>query len=121
ASLSGAGYLSAHLNVRNRPKENRLSAVVELDATDISQHTENVSMHWPAMPLHAGDVVELKLLPPGDPPSEMRMTSDDPRNLFASAENAEELVSLVSEFEGSSWIWSHALSRRNHRRNLKNS
>jgi len=72
ASMSGAGYLSAHLNVRNRPKENRLSAVVELDATDTSQQTENVSMHWPAMPLHAGDVVELKLMPPGegDPPFE---------------------------------------------------
>jgi len=70
ASLSGAGYLSAHLNVRNRPKENRLSAVVELDATDTFQQTENVTMHWTAMPLHAVCFVELKLMPPGegDPP-----------------------------------------------------
>jgi len=64
--------------------------VVQLDVTDTSQETENVRMDWPSITLHAGDVVELKLLPPGDPPSEMRMTSDDPRNLFASAENAEE-------------------------------
>ena len=40
AALSGAGYLSAHLNVRNRPREDHLSAVVELDATDTSQQTE---------------------------------------------------------------------------------
>lgn len=100
-SLSGAGYLSAHLNVRNRPKENRLSAVVQLDATDTSQKTENVRMDWPSIPLHAGDVVELKLLPPGegDPPSETRRTSEDPRNLFAHAENAAELVKVVSDFE----------------------
>jgi hypothetical protein len=92
ASLSGAGYLSAHLNVRNRPKENHLSAVIRLDATDTSLETENVSMDWPSIPLHAGDVVELKLLPPGegDPPSETRRTSEDPRNLFARAENAAE-------------------------------
>ena len=58
-------------------------------------------MHWPAMPLHAGDVVELKLMQPGegDPPSETRRTSEDPRNLFASAENAAELVKIVSDFE----------------------
>ena len=71
ASLSGAGYLSAHLNVRDRPKENHLSAVVQLVATDTSQDTENVRMDWPSIPLHAGDAVELKLLPPGegDPPA----------------------------------------------------
>jgi hypothetical protein len=101
AALSGAGYLSAHLNVRNRPKENHLSAVVRLDATDTSLKTENVSMDWPSIPLHAGDVVELKLLPPdeGDPPSETRRTSQYPRNLFAREENAAELVKIVSDFE----------------------
>ena len=101
ASLSGAGYLNAHLNVRNRFKENDLSAVVRMHATDTSQETENVSMDWPAIPLHAGDVVELKLLPPGegDPPSQTRRTSEDPRNLFARAENAAELIKIVSEFE----------------------
>jgi len=88
ASLSGAGYLSAHLNVRNRPKENDLSAVVRMHATDTSQEAENVSMDWPAIPLHAGDVVELTLLPlgEGDPPTETRSSSEDPRNLFARAE-----------------------------------
>jgi len=102
AALSGAGYLSAHLNVRNRPKENRLSAVVRMHATDTSLETENVRMDWPTIPLHGGDVVELKLLPPGEgaPPSETRRTSEDPRNLFASAENAAELVKIVSDFEG---------------------
>ena len=102
AALSGAGYLNAHLNARNRSKENHLSADVRLDATDTSRETENVRMDWPAIPLHAGDVVELKLMPPGegDPPSETRRTSEDPRNLFARAENAAELVNLVSEFEG---------------------
>jgi hypothetical protein len=86
---------------RSRPKENHVSAVVQLDATDTSQQTENVPMYWPAIPLHAGDVVELKLLPPGegDPPSETRRTSEDPRNLFASADNAAELVKVVSDFE----------------------
>lgn len=58
-------------------------------------------MDWPSIPLHAGDVVELKLLPQGegDPPSETRRTSEDPRNLFARAENAAELVKIVSDFE----------------------
>ena len=101
ASLAGAGYLNAHLNLHNRPKENDLSAVVRMHATDTSQQTENVTMHWPAIPLHAGDVVELRLMPPGegDPPSQTRRTSEDPRNLFARAENAAELIKIVSEFE----------------------
>ena len=101
AALSGAGYLNAHLNVRNRPKENDLSAVVRMHATDTSLETENVGMDWPAIPLQAGDVVELKLLPPGegDPPSETRRTSEDPRNLFAGADNAAELTKIVSDFE----------------------
>lgn len=101
ASLSRAGYLNARLNLRNRPKENDSSAEVRLDATDTSLETENLSMDWPAVPVNAGDVIELKLLPEGegDPPSETRRTSEDPRNLFARAENAAELVGLVSEFE----------------------
>jgi len=101
ASLSGAGYLSAHLKIQNRPKESHLSAVVQMDATDTSQETENVRMDWPSIPLHAGDVVELKLLQQGegDPPSETRRTSEDPRNLFAHEENAAELVKIVSDFE----------------------
>jgi hypothetical protein len=42
-------------------------------------------------------------MPPGegDPPSETRRTSEDPRNLFAGAENAAELVKIVSDFQGS--------------------
>ena len=101
ASLSGAGYLNAHLNFRNRPKESDLFANVRLDATDTSVETENVHMDWPSIPLKAGDAVELKLLSQGegDPPSETRRTSEDPRNLLARVENAAELVKIVSDFE----------------------
>lgn len=122
ASLSGAGYLNAHVNVRNRPRENDLSADVRLDATDTSQERENVRMDWPAIPLHAGDVVELKLMPPGegDPPV---TRAGHPRirgTCLPARRTPPNWSAWFASLKAGSWIWPHAVSRPSHRRNLPN-
>ncbi len=101
ASLSGAGYLSAHLNMSDRPKENEHSKNVRISGTE-TRETENVRLKWPTIDLETGDIVELRILPDGegDVPSEVRKSSESPYNLFASAELARDLLEAVSEFEG---------------------
>ena len=85
ASLPGQGYLSAHLNMNDRQTE----------------ETETVYLNWPTLNLEIGDVVELRVLPNGngDPPSEIRRSSESRDNLFSSAELANELLKAVSNFE----------------------
>jgi hypothetical protein len=100
ASLSGSGYLSAHLNMSYRPKEGENKKNVRIDGTETNE-TETVHLKWPSFDLKTGDVLELRVLPDGegDPPSEIRRSSESPYNLFASTELAQELVQAVAEFE----------------------
>jgi hypothetical protein len=100
ASLSGSGYLSAHLNMSNRPKESEDSKTVRIGGTETGE-TESVFLKWPTLNLEIGDVVELRVLPEGesDPPSEIRRSSKSPYNLFSSAELAKDLLQAVTEFE----------------------
>lgn len=102
ASLPNSGYLSAHLNMHDRPKENDRSRRIRVVGTDTSAETENVRLGWPEVSLSVGDVVELKILAEGegDAPSEVRRSSEAPSNLFSSAELAKELLQIVSDFEG---------------------
>ena len=100
ASLPGPGYLSAHLNMHNRPKENDRSTQVRIVGTDTAD-TETVRLAWPEVQLEVGDVVQLEILPDGegDPPSEVRRSSEAPSNLLTNTKLAKELLDIVSKFE----------------------
>lgn len=102
ASLEGAGYLSAHLNMYDRPKEEDRSSRVFIRASR-TEETETTSMKWQEIELSVGDVVQFELLPDGngDPPSEVRRSSDAPSNLLASSDLAKELLEVVSKFDKS--------------------
>ena len=101
ASLPHAGYLSAHVNMSDRPKDNERSKTVRLAGIE-TRETETIHLKWPSTELNVGDVVELRVLPDGEgsEPSEVRSSSKSPYNLFSNAELAKELLQAVSEFEG---------------------
>jgi len=101
ASVNGAGYLRAHLNMHNRPKENNYFHSVHVDGTE-TKETETVRMKWPAQPLKVGDVVEIKILKDDgatDPPAEVKTSSEAPNNLFSNAELAKEVFDTVRGFD----------------------
>jgi hypothetical protein len=100
ASLPHPGYLSAHLIISERPKENEHKKTVRLAGSE-TRETETVHLKWPSVELNIGDVVELRVLPDGDgnEPSEVRSSSNSAYNLFSNAELAKELLRTVSEFE----------------------
>jgi hypothetical protein len=100
ATISGPGYLSAHLNMSDRPKDNENKKTVVLVGME-TRETETVQLKWPSIELKIGDVVELRILQEGDgdEPAEIRRSSESPDNLFSTSEMASELVRAVSEFE----------------------
>ncbi len=100
ASVPGSGYLSAELRMMDRPEENESGTRISVGGLE-TQTTETVRLKWPAVDLKVGDVVELRVLPngQGNPPSEIRRSSESPYNLFSSTELAKELLQAVSEFE----------------------
>jgi len=101
AAISGAGYLNAHLNLSDRPKENKRTLSLRVEGHDTNSPSETVSLKWPAVDLASGDVVELRLLDdgPGDPPLEKRSSAESPSNLFTSSALAEDLLQACQEFE----------------------
>lgn len=100
AAVSGPGYLSAHLNLRERPKDNDYSKTVNIVGTQTLE-TETIRFEWPEFSLQVGDTAELNLLNDGagDPPSAVRKSSESPNNLFSHPELAREVLSVVSDFE----------------------
>lgn|SRR5262249_47383054 len=101
ASLSGAGYLSAHLNLADRPKEGKQERRLRVEGFDTNSAIETVSLKWPALDLSTGDIIEVRLLEDGagDPPVEQRASSEAPSNLFTNEALAIELLSVCREFE----------------------
>lgn len=101
ASLPRPGYLSAHLNLSDRPKENERQKTIRFAGIETGE-TDTLHLKWPGIDLEVGDVVELRVLPDGEgnEPSEIRSSSESPYNLFSSPELARELLQAVSEFEG---------------------
>ncbi len=100
ARIAGPGYLSAHLNMSDRPKDNDDKKTVRLVGME-TRETETVHLNWPRVELKIGDVVELGILPEGegDEPTEVRRSSESPDNLFSNSEMAKDLIRAVSEFE----------------------
>jgi len=100
ASLPHPGYLSAHLNMSDRPKDNEHKKTIRLDGIE-TRETETVQLKWPSVELKVDDVIELRVLPEGEgnEPSEVRNSSKAPFNLFSNEELAKELLQAVSEFE----------------------
>lgn len=100
ASVSGPGFLSAHLNIHDRPKEDDHSIKVRISGHQTAE-TETISMSWPTADLNLGDLVELRILPEGegDVPTKVSKSSEVPSNLFSNTELAKEMLQLVSDFE----------------------
>src|SRR6266851_8587788 len=100
ASVPGPGYLSAHLNMKDRPNENESGISIAISGFE-TEETETVSVKWPILDLSVGDVVELRVLPEGEgnAPIRVRRSSESPYNLFSRTELAKELLQVVSEFE----------------------
>jgi hypothetical protein len=100
ARIAGPGYLSAHLNMSDRPKDNDEKKTVRLVGIE-TRETETVHLNWPSVELKIGDVVELGILPEGEgnEPTEVRRSSESPDNLFSNSEMAKELIRAVSDFE----------------------
>lgn len=100
AAVDGPGYLSAHLNLHERPKDNDYSKTVHVVGIQTLE-TETVRFEWPEFDLQVGDTAELSLLNDGagDPPSTVRRSSESPQNLFLHPELAREVLSVVSNFE----------------------
>ena len=100
AAVNGSGYLSAHLNLSERPKENEHYQVVRIVGTR-TQEPETVRLSWPQTELQIGDTVELSILNDGesDAPTEVRQSSDSPNNLFSDTELAREVLTVVSAFD----------------------
>jgi hypothetical protein len=101
SSIRGAGYLSAHLNLSDRPKEHTKSQVLRVEGFDTNSPTETVSLKWPELALSIGDVVRLDVLEdgPGSPPEQRKSSSDAPSNLFESPTLAAELLAVCQTFE----------------------
>ena len=96
AGIATAGYVSAHLN------HSRASGTASLTLAAIEAHElESVHLEWPAVELHEGDVVTLRLLADGPPtePAKRSTTSDHPANLFADPNLAAEVLSACKAFE----------------------
>ena len=101
AAVVGPGYLSAHLNMHHRPKENDYSKTVHVTGIQTLE-TETIHSNWPDSKLEVGDRVELTILDDegtGDEPTEVRRSSEAPTNLFSTPELAQEVLGLVSDFE----------------------
>jgi monoamine oxidase len=77
AAVNGPGYLSAHLNLCDCPKDNDYSKVIRVVGTQTLE-TEMVRSEWPKFDLQVGDTAELSLLNDGegDPPSSVRRSSE---------------------------------------------
>lgn len=102
AALQSPGYLSAHVNLLERPNEDDYSKKIRIVGIHTGE-TESIHFDWPELDLQVGDTVELHLQDgsDGDPPIATRASSKSPENLFSRPALAKELLELVSDFEKS--------------------
>jgi hypothetical protein len=100
ASLAGPGYLSAHLTMADRLRENDHGRTVRAIGIE-TRETETIYTKWPQLDLQVEDIVEVRILPEGDGDAlkERKTSSEAPFNLLSGVELANEVVHAVSEFE----------------------
>jgi hypothetical protein len=100
ASVSGPGYLSAHINLHNLPNTEDYSQSIRIQGSQTLE-TETTRFEWPKLELNTHDVVEITLLESGDgdAPDVIKRSSESPRNLFSRTDLAKELLAVVSDFE----------------------
>lgn len=103
ASLPRPGYLSAHLNLSDRPKDNEQKKTIRLNGIETGE-IETVHLKWPYTELKVGDIVELQVLPDGEgtEPCEIRKSSESSQNLFSNSQLAEDLLDAVEELRSAS-------------------
>lgn len=99
ASIVGPGYLSAHLNLSDRPNEQK-PGVLRVVGCE-TESTETQFVEWPVGEVQVGDVVQLRVLPEGQgtQPVERRSSSESPTNLFTGVAQGQELLSICATFE----------------------
>jgi hypothetical protein len=97
ASLQANGYLSAYLNLKSEPGKDEISSRVWVDAIDESDEPNSVRSIWEIGSVTVGDRIEILVIPDGDSdtPAEVRRSSESPKNLFSSVEQARLLLSAV--------------------------
>jgi hypothetical protein len=96
ASLERNGWLGAHISLSQSMSENDPDRVW-VSAIDVSEEPNTTHSGWEAVPLVVGDKVMVEVMSDGesDPPSEVRHTSDSPKNLFEHPQNALSLLNAV--------------------------
>jgi len=84
----------------DRPKENDRASVLRVVGIR-TEDTESIRYKWPSLDLTTDDVVEMRVLSDGsgDPPAEVRRSSETTKTLFSSPKLAKKLVDLVTDFE----------------------
>ena len=101
ASQSGPGFLSAHLNLSDRPKDSTRDASLEVIGIGTGSDTENVTQQWPAVELEVGDRVEIEILDegPGTEPASVDSSRDVPGNLFSDVALARRALDIARSLE----------------------
>lgn len=99
AAVNGPGYLSAHLNLCERPKDNDYSKTVRVVGIQTLE-TETVRLEWPELVLQVGDTAELSLLNDGEGP----VPSED-------RPNRHRIYSHIPNSQGRYCRWFRILSR----------
>ena len=100
AGLSVSGYLSAHLNVSERPDATTSRRVLRVVGIETNE-TESVHIEWPVATLVQGDSVTLRLLPDGETtaPISRQASSEAASNLLCSVTLAQEVLAACERFE----------------------
>jgi hypothetical protein len=96
ASLERKGWLGAHISLSQGLPDNEPDRVW-INAIDVTEEPNTTHSGWEAVPLVVGDKIMVDVLPDGesDPPSEVRHTSDSPKNLFGDVKNALSLLDAI--------------------------
>ena len=100
ASLENQGWLSVHLNLSSDDDADG-SARLWAQAIDKSDEPNSTFSTWELGTLSIGDTTNIQVLNDGeaDPPTEVRRTSESPKNLFSNVDQARQLLSAISTFD----------------------
>jgi hypothetical protein len=97
ASLQNQGWLNIHLNLSSDDAEGD-SSRLWIQAIDKSDEPNSTFSTWELGNLSIGDIAQIQVLNDGeaDSPSEVRRTSESPKNLFSNVDEARRLLQAIS-------------------------